>query len=253
MLPERLVAVLLTALLTPAALAPAPPPAGAPPAPAAVPEPQPPSIDPPFSGYERTVTLAPDLSGTARSIHVLNMETWLAAAAESGGGMKPAEVTAMREKWATLLKNSEKALPAWRASVESRLPAGVKLVGAWQKTVGFKSITTFVFRFDQVAKLASIDLASSRSKPSPKDRPFAELSFTREDGTLLVASQPAEPPRGKDAMDLVLYRLESPLEVLEANATRREGGALIWEFDSLEIHDSGKAPPEVRARLRLSK
>lgn len=213
-------------------------------------EPRPPAIDPPFSGYERVVTLARDLSGTARATHVLNMETMVAAAAESGGGNAAAEAAAMREKWTTVLKGSEKALPGWRASVEKRLPEGVKLVGAWQKTEGLKSTTTFAFSFDHVTKLAAIDLTSPGSKTSATDRPFAELSFTVQGDALLVTSQAAA-PRGKNAMELLAYRLETPLEVLEANATGREGKILVWTYDPFEIQTTGKTPAEIRARFKM--
>jgi tetratricopeptide (TPR) repeat protein len=212
-------------------------------------EPPAPSIHPFFAGYERVVTLAPDLSGTARVINILNMETRVEVAAE---GMKSAEAAAMREKWTTLLKNSEKALPRWRASIEKGLPQGVKLVGAWQKTEGLKTTTTFAFSFDHVAKLARIDLRSPGAKASATDRPFAELSFTVQGDALLVTSQPAEPPRGKNA-ELVAYRLETPLEVLEANATRREGNTLIWEFDPYQIQTTRKVPAEIRVRLKTSR
>lgn len=215
-------------------------------------EPRPPSINPPFSGYERTVTLAPDLSGTARVINILNMETLVGAAAEQPG-QSAAEIAAMRNKWATLLKSSEQALPRWRASIEKGLPQGIKLVGAWQKTEGLKSTTTFAFSFDHVAKLARIDLRSPGNKAAAKDRPFAELSFTVQGDALLITSQPAESPRGKNAMELVAYRLETPLEVLEANAIRREGNTLIWEFDPYQIQTTGKVPAEIRVRLKTAR
>lgn len=212
---------------------------------------RPPSIDPPYMGVERSVTLAPDLSGTARSTHVLNMEMLVSAAAESGSGMKPAEATAMRAQWVVLLKSSENALPSWKASIERGLPQGVRLVGAWQKTEGLKSTTTFAFSFDHVAKLARIDLASPGDKAT--DRPFAELSFTVQGDTLLVTSEPADPPRGKSALDLVVYRLETPLEVLEANALCRDGSTLIWEFDPDQIKAAGKVPAEIKVRLKTTK
>jgi tetratricopeptide (TPR) repeat protein len=212
-------------------------------------EPRPPSINPPFSGYERTVALAPGLSGTARVINVLNMEIMVAAAGEN---MTSAEVAAMRGKWATLFKNSEQALPRWRANIERGLPQGVKLVGAWQRTEGLKSTTTFAFSFDDVAKLARIDLRDPGAKASAMDRPFGELSFAIQGDALLVTSQPAGPPRGKNAMELVVYRLETPLEVLEANAHRREGNTLIWEFDPYEIQRTGKTPAEIRVRLKTA-
>jgi tetratricopeptide (TPR) repeat protein len=215
-------------------------------------EPRPPSINPPFSGYERTVTLAPDLSGTARVINVLNMETLVEAAAEQPGETA-AGTAAMRAKWATLLKNSEQALPRWRASIEKGLPQGVKLVGAWQKTEGLKSTTTFTFSFDHVAKLARIDLRSPGDKATAKDRPFGELSFTVQGDALLVTSQPAEPPRGKNPMELIAYRLETLLEVLEANPTRREGNTLIWEYDPYVIQTTGKVPSEIKARFKTAR
>jgi hypothetical protein len=213
------------------------------------PPPPSPSIKPFFSGYERAVTLAPNLSGTAVAINVLNMETMVEAAEK---GLTAAEIAAMRAKWAAVLKDSEKALPGWRASIERRLPQGVKLVGAWQKTEGLKSTTTFAFSFDHVAKLAQIDLRSPGAKAAPTDHPFAELSFTVQGDALSITSQPAAPPRGKNA-ELVAYRLETPLEVLEANASRREGNTLIWEFDPYEIQTTGKAPAEIRVRLKMAR
>ncbi len=212
-------------------------------------EPPAPSINPPFSGYERTATLAPDLSGTARVVNILNMETLVSVAAEKDSA---AEAAAMRQKWATLLKNSEQALPRWRASIEKGLPQGVKLVGAWQKTEGLKSTTTFAFSFDNVAKLSRIDLRNPGDKATAKDRPFAELTFTVQSDALLITSQPAA-PRGKNPMELVAYRLETPLEVLESNAARREGNTLIWEYDPYQIQTTGKVPPEIKARLKTSR
>ncbi|HEX3553244.1 MAG TPA: tetratricopeptide repeat protein [Thermoanaerobaculia bacterium] len=210
-------------------------------------EPPAPSINPPFSGYERTVTLAPDLSGTARVINVLNMETLVSVATERDSA---AEAAAVRQKWATLFKNSEQALPRWRASIEKGLPQGVKLVGAWQKTEGLKSTTTFVFSFDNVAKLARLDLRSPGDKAAAKDRPFAELTFTVQDDALLITSRPAESPRGKNAMEMIAYRLETPLEALESNAARREGNTLIWEFDPYQIQTTHKTPAEIKVRLK---
>jgi tetratricopeptide (TPR) repeat protein len=213
-------------------------------------EPRPPSINPPFSGYERTVTLAPDLSGTARVINVLNMETLVSAATEKDSA---AEAAAVMQKWLTLLKSSEQALPRWRASIEKGLPQGVKLVGAWQETEGLKSTTTFAFSFDHVTKLARLDLRSPGEKAAAKDRPFAELTFTVQDDALLITSQPAESPRGKNAMELVAYRLETPLEVLEANPTRQEGNTLVWEYDPYVIQTTGKMPAEIKARLKTTR
>jgi hypothetical protein len=84
------------------------------------------------------------------------------------------------------------------------------------------------------------------------DRPFAELSFTVQGDALLITSHAAE-PRGKNAMEVLAYRLETPLEVLEANAPHREGNTLIWVYDPYEIQTAGKAPPEIRVRLKTAK
>ena len=213
-------------------------------------EPPPPPIQPPFSGYERTVTLAPDLSGTARVVNVLNMETLVSVATEKDSA---AEAAAVRQRWFTVLKSSEQALPRWRASIEKGLPQGVKLVGAWQKTEGLKTTTTFAFSFDQVAKLSRIDLRSPGAKAAATDRPFGELTFTIQDDALLITSQPAESPRGKKPMELVAYRLKTSLEVLEANPTRREGNTLIWEYDPYVIQTTGKVPAEIKVRLKTAR
>ena len=46
----------------------------------------------------------------------------------------------------------------------------------------------------------------------------------------------------------VTFRLETPFEVLEHNATRREGRTLIWAFDWERL--KGDEPLGIFARLR---
>lgn len=211
------------------------------------------SFEPVVYGSERSLSLASDLSGTARVTNVLDLTTFAIAAAmlarqEAGqkGDPTPAEIAKAGEKFAALVKSSDRAFPGWKAAVARSLPSGVKLIDAWQTTEGYKTTSCFRFGFDHVSKLAGVSTASpGESKPPHFSRPFAALHFVEQGDLLLVTSRGANPKAGYQDV----YRLETPFEVLESNAPQRERNTLVWDYDP-ELAKSGKLPGEISAKLK---
>ncbi|HUO83983.1 MAG TPA: hypothetical protein VM534_02620 [Thermoanaerobaculia bacterium] len=161
----------------------------------------------------------------------------------------------------------EEILPvAEREEMESSFPAGVRLLDARVRQSEMKVATSFRFSFDHISKLSQIELpekadASPESKTLIK-QPFAGLEFEEEGDVLSIRSQPADPTAAveeetadapaegmeelgemmKKAFEgmRVVYRIRTPFEPSEHNATRREGDLLIWEYDFAALEKLGK-------------
>jgi len=154
-----------------------------------------------------------------------------------------------------------------RKNLNSKLPKGVKLLSADAKQEEMKMITSFTFGFDNPAALASIefpkDEKAAGADPTKKnvvDKPFSGLTVKDEGRTVIIRGTPVDPMSGvkegaksqapaadgakpdpqmeemgkmiEGAMKglRVAWRIEAPFKVVETNATRREGNALIWEY-----------------------
>jgi hypothetical protein len=156
-----------------------------------------------------------------------------------------------------------------RKNLNSKLPKGVKLLAADAKQEEMKMITSFTFGFDNPQALASIEFPKDDKKeggdPTKKsvvDKPFSGLSVKDEGKTIVIRGAPVDPMSGvkegakqgapggggeagkpdpqmeemgkmiEGAMKglRVAWRIEAPFKVIETNATRREGNALIWEY-----------------------
>ena len=157
-------------------------------------------------------------------------------------------------------------LEAQKADLEKSLPPGVKLLDSGFQDEGLKLQMHFTFGFDDVSKLQQIKLSSGKKEkaegkedgapPKPGDKnpfetPFGGLQITDEGKTLLLTTKPTDPlaeqteqmgggaltPEMKKQLEdafqglRVAWKIETPFEVLESNATRREGKTLIWEYD----------------------
>ncbi|MFP5288888.1 MAG: hypothetical protein ACLGI9_24340, partial [Thermoanaerobaculia bacterium] len=107
---------------------------------------------------------------------------------------------------------------------------------------------------------------------NPIDSPFAGLQVKEEGGTILLTSEAmnpvAEQKSQAESMDLspemkkmvedslkglrVAFKIDAPFEVVEHNATRKEGRTLIWEYDikSLEKMTPEQAAQGVRVRFK---
>jgi hypothetical protein len=242
-----------------------------------------------FSGcfdVEQTMTLERDLSGKAGfSMHV-NMEPMVLfmvrmqreMAGQTGEPTKEEIDKAKAEFLASGKK--ETATPPSKAEIEKQLPKGVKLLDSSFTDEGLKVGARFLFGFDNVSKLSQINISSKKEgeeaqgppAQNPAESPFASLQVKEEGDTILVTSIAMNPVADQkqqaEGMDLspemkkqmedafkgirVAFKIDAPFEVLEHNATRKEGRTLIWEYDikSLEKMTPEQAAQGVRVRYK---
>lgn len=155
-----------------------------------------------------------------------------------------------------------------RADAKKQLPKGVELLDASVQDEGLKMGVNLLFAFDNVEKLSQINIKSKKGGdgeeaggdgPGPKnpaESPFDSLVVKDEGKTLLITSKPMNPAsevmggeegekEGGPEPDAetkamiekafknfrIAFKITAPFEVLESNATRKEGSTLIWEFD----------------------
>jgi hypothetical protein len=165
-----------------------------------------------------------------------------------------------------------------KADVEKSLPSGVKLLESSVKDEGLKMAVRLVFGFDNISKLSQIQLSKKDAEAQPGaknpfDQPFSGLQVKDEGKTLLLTTEAinpaAEQKEQAGGMDLspemkkqmedafkglrVAFKIDAPFEVLESNATRKEGKTLIWEYD---LKTMEKMTPEQLAqgvRVRFKK
>lgn len=169
-----------------------------------------------------------------------------------------------------------------KAKLNKKLPKGIRLLTADARQDQMKMTTSFTFGFDNPSLLSQIEFPKDEkkqgggdpTKSSVVDKPFSGLTVKDEGKTIVIRGEPVDPMAGvkegakaqtgagagetgkpdpqmeqlgemmKTAMKglRVAWRIEAPFKVVESNATRREGNALIWEYtmDSLEkIEKSG--------------
>ncbi len=167
-----------------------------------------------------------------------------------------------------------------RKAIEAGLPPGITLIDQTMKQDGMKVLTNVVFGFSDPSKLALINMPKKEGEqPNDKsviNKPFDGLEIKDEGKTILITSKPANPVTGvgegvkkagggednkemeamvKDAMKglRVAVRIEAPFKVVESNATRKDGNALLWEYtlDSFEkMQKEGAKDIQVRVRYR---
>jgi hypothetical protein len=114
-------------------------------------------------------------------------------------------------------------------------------------------------------------LVAILSLSDPFERPFGGLKVVDEGGTLLLISEATNPagkpeatggpdpgPEMKKLVEEALkgfriaFKLDTPLEVIEDNATRRQDRTLYWEYnlDAIQKMSPKQAAEGIRVRLR---
>jgi hypothetical protein len=152
----------------------------------------------------------------------------------------------------------------------------VRLVDSRVDEHGLRLGLRIVFGFDHVSKLSQIRLPGEPSQSpgptNPFERPFGGVKVTDEGHTLLLTSEavnpaakPGEaggPSAGPEAAKLVeeafkgfrvAFTLDTPLQVVESNATRRAGRTLYWEYDFAAVKQMAPAQAAQGIRVRLRK
>jgi hypothetical protein len=234
---------------------------------------------------EQSVSLQRDLSGTAGFNMTVDLEpmiVFMAAMQHSMAGKPgdptPDELEAARKDFLAKQKSEDPAkkqqeLLAQKAQLEKSMPPGIKLLASSFEDHGTKVTARFEVGFDDVRKLTQIKLPEKNGKgqggANPYEDPFSQLKVVDEGPTLLVTFGSVNPAArmqeqaGKDAAEnpemkkmfetafknaRFAFRLETPFDVVETNATRREGRKLYWE---VRISDpNAQMPPTLMARFK---
>jgi hypothetical protein len=201
------------------------------------------------------------------------------------GEPTPAEIEQGRKEFLEQQKKDDPAkkqqeVAEQKAQFERSLPPGVKLLSSSVDDQGLKLVARFEFGFDDVRKLARIKMPEKSGEgpgKNPYQEPFAGLKVVDEGSTLLVTlggvdpaspmknhgdpsgqggqgAQGAQSPEMQKALLTAFqkarfaFRLDSPLEVVATNATRRDGHTLYWE---IRASDPGaNLPQTLMARLK---
>lgn len=235
---------------------------------------------------EQAMTLQKDLSGKAAFSMTVNMEPMMLFMLRMQREMEgktgeptAAELAKAKQEFLASKTEKQEDPKAKAEEVKKNLPPGIKLLESSVKDDGLKIAVRFVFGFDHISKLAQIQFPKEggpEEGPGPKnpfDQPFAGLQVKDEGGTLLLTTEAINPAAEQKAqtadMDLsaemkkqmedafkdlrVAFKIDAPFEVMEHNATRKEGKTLIWEYD---LKSFEKMTPEQLAqgvRVRFKK
>lgn len=235
---------------------------------------------------EQSMSLDKNLAGTAGFSMTVNFEPMALMMlrmqremAGTKGDPTPAEIEKAKQDFLASKKEKSPAedFAAKRAEFEKSLPPGVQLLEGGVDDQGLKIRAHFKFRFDNVGKLGQIRFtqAEGQQQPGPKnpyDEPFSGIKVVDEGKTILLTSAAIDPlkkqeeekggpdltPEMKQQMQeafkgfRVAFKLDTPLTVVESNATRREGHTLYWEYDlpTLEKMSKEQAISGIKVRLR---
>jgi hypothetical protein len=235
---------------------------------------------------EQSLSLQRDLSGKAGFSMAVDLEPMVVimagmqhSMAGKTGEPTPAEIEQGRKEFLEQQKKDDPAkkqqeFAEQKAQFERSLPPGVKLLSSSVEDQGLKLVARFEFGFDDVRKLARIKMPEKSGEgpgKNPYQEPFAGLKVVDEGSTLLVTlggvdpaspmknqgdqgGQGAQSPEMQKALLTAFqkarfaFRLDSPLEVVATNATRRDGHTLYWE---IRASDPGASLPQtLMARLK---
>lgn len=232
---------------------------------------------------EQNVELNEDLSGTTRlkmGVSFEPMAVMMAAMQKSFAGDESPptaeEIEAARQEMLSQ-KESQKAsfdLEAEKAKMEQELPEGLSLKGFDMRDEGLEMVVDLALGFDHVSMLSGLDLGGQEEgQPNPMSGLFDNLKVREEGEFIIVENLPENPkavmeeqspmPMSGDEEGMEMFEqmfkdlrfaftLKAPFEVVEHNATRREGDTLIWEYDidSLEALGEAEVPEGIKVRYR---
>ena len=236
---------------------------------------------------EQAMTLQKDLSGKAAFTMTVNMEPMVLfmvrmqrEMAGKKGEPTAAEIEKAKKDFLASKTQTKEDPEKQKADVEKSLPPGVKLLESSMKDEGLKMTVHLVFSFDNISKLAKVQLSSKEGSEeqqpgakNPFDQPFSGLQVKDEGKTLLLTTEAinpaAEQKEQASGMDLspemkkqmedafkglrVAYKIDAPFDVVEDNATRKEGHTLIWEYDLKTMEKMTPAQLAQGVRVRFKK
>lgn len=240
---------------------------------------------------EQSLVLQKDLSGKAGFSMKVDMESMVLTMLQmqrsmmgQEGAPTAAEIERAKKEFLASKQTTSKAeIEKRKADLEKSLPQGVRLLDSSVKDEGLKMAANFVFGFDHASKLKQIRFPKEKPEgeaqagpggENPFEEPFVDLQVVEQGDTILVTSKRANPMQEQkeqmesSGMDLdpemekqieqafkglrIAWKIEAPFEVIESNATRKEGNTLYWEytFDSMKKMTPEQAKEEIRVRYK---
>lgn len=237
---------------------------------------------------EQTITIDKDLSGKAGFSMTVDMEPmalfmlYMQRQMEGKTG-EPTEEEINKARQELQSKTTKPEASFKKEEVEKELPQGVKMLEGEVTDEGLKIKARFLFGVDKITKLSQVRLEKKdanqvaagepeRVDPNPFSQPFDGLEIKDEGATLLVTSKAVNPvadqkaqaddmdapPEAKKLLEKAFgglrfaVKITAPFEVVEHNATRKDGKTLIWEYDlkTFEKMTPEQAAQGVRVRYK---
>ena len=234
---------------------------------------------------EQAMKLQKDMSGEVGFNMTVNMEPMVLfmlkmqrEMMDQKGPPTAAEIEKAKKEFLASGKSKMTTDATKQAEMEKNLPPGVKLLSSSVKEDGLKINVNLRFAFDHVSKLAQVNLAKpgAAEAPGPKnpfDTPFPGLTI-KDDGKSLLMTMEATNPAAEQKADTAqmnlppesmkeieeafkglrfAVKIETPMEVLEHNATRKDGQALSWEYDMKTLNKLTPAQLKEGIKVRFKK
>lgn len=217
------------------------------------------------------LVLERDLSGRADLDVTVDLEGMAYGLARFQRGMQgmegpptPEEVEAARAELRSEMETGALREENLLEQVAADLPEGVEVIEARQRREGMRLAVELALRFDHVGRLQRMDVASDGGGGSDS-RPFGGLQVVEEGSTLVLRNEPIDPltraeqnagmiTDGEGLIDAmfremrITFSVRAPFEIVDHNATRREGDRLIWIYDYEAMKSGG--PQQIYARYR---
>lgn len=220
---------------------------------------------------EYGLTLERDLSGRADLDVTVDLERMAYGLAQFQRGMEgrdgpptPEEIEAARAEVRGQMEDGALREESLREQVGADLPEGVEVIDARQRRDGMRVAVELALRFDHIGRLRNMDVAPGGDAGSDS-RPFGGLEVVDEGSTLVLRNEPIDPLtraeqnagmiEGGDGLVDAMFRemriafsVRAPFEIVEHNATRRDGDRLFWIYDYEAMKSGG--PQRIYVRYR---
>jgi hypothetical protein len=218
------------------------------------------------SQIEYSIALEEDLSGTAAldmSIDMEQMAYVLASMTKAFTGdtmpVSDEELASARDELMAEMDKDDWDEEDALQSAREDMPDGVEMIEFSNSRDGMKQRFSVRLAFDHISKLNEVaidpdDATGAEGGAAGADtQPFGGLEVVEEGNTIVLRNDPLDPiaDQVEDASGQmpgmegmlesalaefsVVFRIEAPFDVVEHNATRQEGNALIWEYDASNL------------------
>jgi len=200
------------------------------------------------------ITLDDDLSGEAMLDVAIDLDdmAYVIASIQRGfagdeGSPTDEEVAAAREELLEQVESGALAEENLRDEIEPDLPPGVTLLDASRSSDGLRTEIAIRLAFDHISSLDELDLGPDTG-PGADTEPFGRIEIIDEGDTFVLRTRPMNPveqAREEEGMlggspSLVEtmfgnlridFALDAPFEIVDHNATGRDGSRLTWTYD----------------------